>query len=476
MKIEKINKLEKHKNLIVLSKKQSKFKNLKFSKNELKYIKKQLEDNRKIIEINRYDYSIFVITINQDEEIKIQQEKARKLANDLFKILDDRKIRDLNILNDISKSKIALSIIEGLLLSNYSFLKYKTKDIDKYEPVIKTIKLKDKFVTANQLSTIKTIIDGVYLARDLVNEPLSGLNSVDFSEKLKKISENAGYKIEILNKKQIEALKMNGLLTVNRASDIPPTFSILEWNSPKAKNKKPIVLVGKGIVFDTGGYNLKPGKHMNDMKADMAGAAAVAGIIYVVSKLQLPVSIIGLIPATDNMIGRNAYVTGDVIEMYNGTTVEVLNTDAEGRLILADALSYAKKYDPELVIDIATLTGSAMVALDSYASAMMTNTENEIKNKLLQAADNTYERVVEFPLWDEYGEGLKSNIADLKNISNSYAGHITAAKFLENFCDYPWIHLDIAATALMKKKFNYQGIGATGIPVRLLVNFIENYI
>jgi len=218
----------------------------------------------------------------------------------------------------------------------------------------------------------------------------------------------------------------------------------------KAVNKKPFVFVGKGVVFDSGGMNLKPGESMSTMKEDMAGAAAVASAIYAIALAGLPVHVIGLMPATDNRPGPNAIVPGDVINMQNGMTVEVLNTDAEGRLILADALNYATRYKPSLVIDLATLTGSAIRAVGKYGIvAMQKNAVKEL-DLLKESGMETYERLVEFPAWDEYAEGLKSEIADMKNIGPAEAGAITAGKFLEKFTAYPYIHLDIAGPAFIE--------------------------
>jgi leucyl aminopeptidase len=209
------------------------------------------------------------------------------------------------------------------------------------------------------------------------------------------------------------------------------------------------------------------------MKSDMAGAAAVIGTIYAAAKMNLPVYLIGLVPSTDNAISERSYAPGEVLTMHNGMTVEINNTDAEGRLILADALSYAQKYEPQLVIDLATLTGSAMRAVGPYASAMFAKTEEDVAQKLLGAGFEVYERLVQFPLWDEYDEMLKSDIADLKNVGGSNAGLITAAKFLEHFTDYPWIHLDIAPNAYLDDNKVYFGKGATGIGVRLLIRFLQ---
>ncbi|MBN2663078.1 MAG: leucyl aminopeptidase family protein [Bacteroidales bacterium] len=475
MKLSIIKKTSKNSNLIILSEKNASLKEWKFSEDELKFIKKSIKNNDKIIEINQYSRYVFLIfaeTSKTDEN----KENFRSLAYKVFSLIRKKQIEDVCVSNDVFDFCLYNAFIEGLMLSNYTFLKYFTKDIENKKEVLKTIQIREKKATEQNTKSLQTIIEGVFVTRDLVNEPFSGLNSVDLSNRIKKLSTIAGFTAEVLNKKQIEALKMGGLLAVNRASKIPPTFSILEWKPEDAKNKKPLILVGKGIVFDTGGYNLKPGKYMDNMKSDMAGAAAVVGTLYAIAKLKLPVHVIGLVPATDNLIGKDGYVTGDVIKMHNGMTVEVLNTDAEGRLILADALSYAQKYSPELVIDIATLTGAAVGAIGTFATAMMAKTNKNITKKLYKSADYTHERLIEFPLWEEYGEGLKSKIADIKNIGGAYAGHISAAKFLEHFTDYPWVHLDIAPSAFLETKTDYRGVGATGTPVRLLVNFIQNYI
>ncbi len=287
------------------------------------------------------------------------------------------------------------------------------------------------------------------------------------------MAEDAGIKVEVFTRKKIESLKMGGLLAVNKGSIDPPTFTIMEWKPEKPKNKKPVVLVGKGVVFDTGGLNLKPGNYMNDMKLDMAGAAMMGTAIYAIAKAKLPVHVIALIPATDNRPSGNAYVTGDVITMFDGTKVEVINTDAEGRMILADALSYAKKYDPELVIDAATLTGAASRAIGKYGLVAMEKDATKQMQKLKKTGDKVYERIAEFPFWDEYGELIKSEVADIKNLGGTDAGMITAGKFLAHFTDYPFIHLDIAGPAFISKKDGYITAGGTGMGVRLLYHFVK---
>jgi leucyl aminopeptidase len=287
------------------------------------------------------------------------------------------------------------------------------------------------------------------------------------------MGKEAGIKVEVLNKNKIEALKMGGLLAVNKGSTEPPTFTIMEYKPAKARNKKPVVLVGKGVVFDTGGSNLKTGSFMDNMKCDMAGSATMAATILAVARLGLPVHVIGLMPATDNRIDANAIAPGDVITISNGTTVEVLNTDAEGRLILADALTYAKKYKPSLVITAATLTGAASRAIGRYGVvAMQQNAESEME-ALKTSGMKVYERIAEFPFWDEYGDLIKSDVADIKNIGGIDAGMITAGKFLAHFVEAPFIHLDIAGPAFIEKKDQYRTAGGTGIGVRLLVDFLE---
>ncbi len=283
----------------------------------------------------------------------------------------------------------------------------------------------------------------------------------------------AGFRVEVLNRKKIEALRMGGLLAVNRGSVDPPAFNILEWEPEDAVNGKPVILVGKGIVFDTGGLSLKPTlKSMDYMKSDMAGAAVVATTIYAAARNKLPIHLVGLIPATDNRPDGNAYVPGDVITMFDGTTVEIKNTDAEGRLILADTLSYAKKYDPSLVIDVATLTGAATIISGPYATIAMGNSAGDIQ-KLEQTGNEVYERIIELPLWEEFAKSLKSSVADMNNLGSREAQTSVAGKFLEHFTDYPWIHLDIAGVAFLEEKDSYRPQGGTGIGTRLLYNFLK---
>ena len=314
------------------------------------------------------------------------------------------------------------------------------------------------------------------IVRDLVNDPPNELTAEILANTAVQLGKTNGFSTEILEKAKIEALKMGGLLNVNRGSIQPPTFSILEWKPKNPVNEQPVVLVGKGVTFDTGGLSLKPTPNsMDSMKCDMAGAGAVIGTLMACANTEIPLHVIGLVPATDNRPGENAYTPNDVIVMYDKSTVEVLNTDAEGRLILADALAYAKQYNPELVIDLATLTGAAVVAIGTQGIAMMSNAPKTVKKTLQKAGEETYERIVELPLWDEYKELIKSDIADIKNIGGPYAGAITAGKFLECFTSYPWVHLDIAGPAYLNAADGYRPKNGTGTGVRLLMQFLLDY-
>jgi len=452
---------------------ESDLENFSFSSKELKYIKSQSADKKKTISINSYNQWSYIQWVDKNDEKQFAvKENLRKAAGKLYSNLKENKHKELVLVDLNDDAEYALAFIEGLALSHYQFSKYITKEKDKKNN-LNVIKVFSKNVTKKQIDNLKVLIDAVYRARDLVNEPLSFLTAEQLSQEIKKMGIEVGFDVEILNKKQIEAIKLNGLLAINKGSIDPPTFSILTYKPENAINNDPYILVGKGIVYDTGGLSLKPTNFMDTMKSDMAGAAAVASTFYALAKTKMPIYVIGLIPATDNRPDGNAITPGDIVTMHNGITVEVLNTDAEGRMILADALSFAKKFNPKLVIDLATLTGAAVAAIGTQGSVAMGNVKNDDLKNLIESGNNVYERIVEFPLWDEYDEMLKSDIADLKNIGGKFAGAITAGKFLEHFVDYPWIHIDIAGTAFLDTSDNYRGKGATGIGVRLLIDFFN---
>ncbi len=358
------------------------------SENEIGYVKSKLEKADDCV-VYQYPKILFFNKIKEKKVAGYQKEQARVAGSKLYDTLKAEKIKSVQLMN-FSQPELMVSFFEGLLLSGYHFSKYK-KEKDDFE--IEEIFVAGQTISSKQISELENVTRAVFYARDLVNEPLSYLTASQLAIEIEKLGEEAGFSVEVFNKKKIEMLKMGGLLAVNKGSIDPPTFTILEWKPKNAKNKNPVVLVGKGVVYDTGGLSLKPTpKSMDYMKSDMAGAAAVATTLYAVAKNKLPVHVVGLVPSTDNRPDGNAYVPGDVITMFDGTTVEVKNTDAEGRLLLADALSYAKKYAPELVIDIATLTGAAEIVAGHHAIVGMGNAP-EYLSKLKTTGDETYERI-----------------------------------------------------------------------------------
>ena len=474
MELNKIDQLNYKASVIYLLPKTHDLRGLGLAETEILYTRQRLEADKSNFVFNKFfgKYIILSFFSEDDDRIKLL-DKARKNAKTVCAKVNEERLEAVQVKAVGVDKDIVLAFVEGLLLANYQFLKYFTKDLDKKRNTLHTIEVEDERISQDELDQLLILSDAVNIVRDLVNEPYPALNSENLPERIRSLAQEAGFDLDVLHRKQIESLRMGGLMAVNRGSKYEPTFSVLSYKSDNAKNNRPIVLVGKGIVFDSGGLNLKPTGYIEDMKTDMAGAAAVIGTVYAAAKMRLPVYLIGLVPSTDNAISDRSYAPGEVLTMHNSTTVEILNTDAEGRLILADALSYAQKYEPQLVIDLATLTGSAMRAVGPYASAMFAKTDQEIAQKLIDTGLEVFERLIQFPLWNEYDEMLKSDIADLKNIGGSNAGLITAAKFLEHFTDYPWIHLDIAPNAHLTENDVYFGKGATGIGVRLLTRFLQ---
>lgn len=463
MKLNIIKSLQKNKNIVFLADKIDDLKG-KLSNDDFNYFRKYWkdEDMQYVKSTNGY---IFVV-----KTIKKDLDKIRRAA---FSTHDTLKKHYKEVTVSGGNSEKMLAFAEGFLLSDYQFLKY-FKDADKRRNTIKKLELHGT-ITQKDVNDLQNLIESVYWARDMVNEPVSFLDAVQLAEEIKAKGKASNYKVEVLGKGKIESLKMGGLLAVNKGSEIPPTFSIIEYKPKNAKNQKPIVLVGKGVVYDTGGLSLKPTAHSMDlMKSDMGGAATMAATIDALAKNKIPVHVIGLIPATDNRPGKTAYAPGDVITMFDGTTIEVLNTDAEGRMILADALAYANKYEPELVIDAATLTGAAVRALGTKTSISMGNAKDVYFRKLYQSGQKTNDKVFRFPFWDEWKSELKSDIADMKNLGGPNAGMITAGKFLEHFVKYPYIHIDIAGPAFLETANSYNGKGGTGAGVRLLYQFLKD--
>jgi leucyl aminopeptidase len=371
---------------------------------------------------------------------------------------------------------IAQSIAEGAVLALYRFDKYftekKNSDVkvgaislfDHDEVRVKAIK---KGVGFGRI-----VAEGVYLARNLENAPGNEIFPDSLAAAARESAERYGYKITVWNKKKIEEEGFGGLIGVNAGSTRPPVFIILEHHGSV---DPPVVLIGKGITFDTGGISIKPSANMGEMKMDMSGAAAVIGAMEVAARLRIPIHLIGLIPATENMPSGSAIKPGDIITHYGGKTSEVDNTDAEGRLVLADALAYAAQYKPAAVIDLATLTGACVVALGHHATGMMGN-DDILMARLKTAGERSYERVWPLPLFEEYEKQIKSNVADVKNTGGRWAGAITAGLFLKKFIgDYPWVHLDIAGTAILEEDLPYTPKGGSGVGVRLLTELLRNW-
>ena len=462
-----------------------------FNAAEKTYLKEQVETlKQEVISFNRYGYWVHVYFIREEKNLSKRLEAARKAGDRIAGLLNAQKTKRVAIFDADGSEDLVLAFAEGMALGSYQFLKYK-QDKEK-ENTLQEIEIYSKALEesendfpghdlpvtphASRVTQLNILLESVALCRDLINEPNSHLTATVFAREVERMAKECGASVEVLNKQKLAVLKMGGLLGVNQGSLEPPTFSVIEWKPAGAVNRKPVVFVGKGVVYDSGGMNLKPGDSMMNMKDDMSGAAAVAAAVYAIAKAKLPVHVVGLMPATDNRPGEKALVSGDIITMHNGMTVEVLNTDAEGRLILADALSYAKKYDPALVIDLATLTGAAVRAIGKFgAVAMQLGAAAELES-LKNAGAGVYERLVEFPMWDEYGEQIKSDIADLKNLGPAEAGMITAGMFLGKFTAYPYIHLDIAGPAFVEKHDSYRGQGGTGFGVRLLFEYARTLL
>jgi leucyl aminopeptidase len=446
---------------------------LKLTKQETGFAKNQLKTKEEYIFINSYSRCVYLIRLKEETDQYKVREELRRTSYNLRKLIKENNHSELVITSEMSYNGAIEDFMEGLILSIYSFDKYKTKPGKDEKKSYPARILPCGEIADTEIKWLTDLTDAVYFARNLIQEPVNQLNATSLAAEIKKIGDSAGFTVEVLTKGKIEALKMGGLLAVNKGSVDPPVFCILEWHPGKCLNDRPIVLVGKGIVYDTGGLNIKTGEYMAGMNGDMAGAATVTGVMHTIAKTGLPLHVIGLVPSTDNRPGGNAYTQGDIITMFNKMTVEIGNTDAEGRLILADAISYASKYTPELIIDIATLTGSAAMTFGNQAIAVMTNADRKYISLLGDCGNEVYERIAELPFWDEYGELLKSDVADMKNIGGREAGAIIAGKFLEKFAEYPLIHLDIAGTEMLKKDDYYRLKNGPASGLRLLSTFLR---
>jgi leucyl aminopeptidase len=393
--------------------------------------------------------------------------KSKELATDEFVIVPFK---------DIDYEHVS-AIVEGIKLSDYSFSNYKKdEDITELNQV--------RILTGKNLPAIQNIIksavvlsDAVIFTRDISNLPPNDCSPKVLASFSEKLTANSKIKVRVIGKEEMETYGFGGILAVGRGSSSSPNLIVIEY-SGSTKNGKPIVIVGKAVTFDTGGISIKPSDKMEEMKYDKCGGCNVIGIMKAISDLDLKSNVIGIIPAVENMPSGDSYRPGDIIRMYNSKTVEVLNTDAEGRIILGDALAFAvKTFSPQSIIDMATLTGAAIIALGSNVAALVGN-NREMVTKILEFSSQTGEKIWELPLFDDYKEQLKSSNADIKNIGGRGGGAITAAAFLSYFVDdIPWVHLDIAGTAWNQegtKEKTYNPKGATGFGIRTIVKFIAS--
>lgn len=406
-------------------------------------------------------------------------ERYRRAAAAAAKEAHRRKAKDVafivpDLLGRAEDGLVAL--LEGALLGLYRFDKYKkpTEGGDHAVDHVRLIGPRSALRAAGQkaVERAEALVAGTVLARDLANGPGNEIYPETLAQAAVEVGNRLGFTVKVLDDVEIRELGMGGVLAVNRGSDREPRFIIMEYGPA---TKAPVVLVGKGVTFDTGGISIKPSAGMAEMKMDMSGAAAVIGTFEAVARLRLPVRLVGLIPAVENMSGGSAQRPGDIIRHLNGKTSEVDNTDAEGRLILADALAYAERFKPAAVIDLATLTGAVVAALGHVVTGMMGN-DRELMHRLTQAGEATYERVWELPLFDEYERLIKSDVADVKNVGGRWAGAITAGWFLKKHIGkYRWVHLDIAGTAIIEENGDYTPRGGSGVGVRLLTEFLRHW-
>ena len=443
-------------------------------------VKKKEED------INSFDISnkqkCFIIKAKHKYENSIPQESGGAFFSYLKKFKDIKKIDLYPDSLELDKDKLVRFFSEfifGFNLKSYTFSKYKTLDKDKINK-----KINFKIITSNKENIEKkyryydSIKEGVFLTRDLVSEPPNVLTPKAYVREIKKLLK-FGLKIKIYNEKKMKKLGLNALLGVGQGSVNESYLVTLEWNGKKNLKQNPLAFVGKGVCFDTGGISIKPARFMNEMKYDMAGSAVVVGLLKSFALRKAKINAVGVVGLVENMPGGNAQRPGDIVKSHSGKTIEVLNTDAEGRLVLADALTFTeKKYKPKFIIDLATLTGAIIVSLGEEYAGLFSNNDELCKN-IFKASKNVNEKVWRLPLHKNYDKLINSSIADVQNINYvGGAGSITAAQFLQRFIlnKTPWAHLDIAGMAFSKKAANLNSGGATGFGVRLLNNLVkENY-
>jgi len=444
-----------------------------------------------VVAFDRLPSRLYFVSFDSERKGAEVQERLRLLAAEVLRLLERDGVREVALCGEGTLPEEVAAMVEGLTLADYSFDRYKTKE--RYH--LERLAVSKVFFSEEELESQRRLWNRIWWCREWVNMPVADLNAERFADELEAVARDLeGVKCTVMDRKKIESLRMGGLLGVNRGSVDEPRFVVLEYDGcaraegraggqPEkgrrdagAPAEQPIVLVGKGVMYDTGGLNIKPDDYMQEMKSDMAGAATMASVVFAAADNRLPVRVVALLPLTDNRPGGNAYAADDILTMYDGTTVEVVNTDAEGRLILADAIAYGvKNYNPRVIIDAATLTGAAVRAISTFGiAAMQTNAERELE-MLKIVGEEVHERLVEFPMWKEYDELIRSEYADLRNCGTTpQAGTITAGKFLAHFAkDVPYVHLDTAGVAYFTKAQGYYRAGASGYGMRLLYGFLQ---
>ncbi len=421
-----------------------------------------------------------VVVTGLGKEKELTQEQVRRAMGETVRYLQKKGVESLASINlgagsaGISPRAAAQAVTEGALLSSYSFRRHltkKNKSSEIKELAIVIANPSDLATLKKSLRRGRILAEATNLARDMVNEPANYMTPNHMADIAARLAKDYQLELTVLEKAQIGELGMGCLLGVNQGSVQPPKFIVLNYHGRKS-NKIDIALVGKGITFDSGGISIKPSEGMGEMKGDMAGGASVIAAISAIAQLKPGVNVVAMVPATENLPDASAIKPGDVLTAMNGKTIEIISTDAEGRLILADALCYANKMGVKRIIDVATLTGACHIALGDITTGAFGNNQ-ELADRLLNAATEAGEYTWQMPMYQEYKEQNKSTIADIKNTGGRYGGAITAAQFLAEFVgETPWVHLDIAGTFMTDKEHGYQNQGATGVPVRTLVNLV----
>ena len=418
-----------------------------------------------------YGAGKLILVLGLGRKDKIDPSSIRIAAGAAARASISRKVGSVAVECFCSGQSSCQPMGEGLVLGSYQFLDYKTKDDENFELDSASVIGCD----SDEISKGTEIGKAVCFSRDLSNHPGNVTTPTRLADAAREISDQAGMELTIFDRKEFTEMGMGGLAGVAQGTDEPPKFIILEYYGAD-KDERPKVLVGKGLTFDAGGISIKPASKMDEMKYDMCGSATVLGVFKAIAALRPKINVVGIVPSTENLVGAKAYKPGDILTAYNGKTIEVLNTDAEGRLILADGLSYASKhYEPEFILDFATLTGAVLVALGHIATGIM-GTDGDLISRVKRSSENVGERVWEFPLWPEYCKQIRSDIADVKNIgAPRQAGTIAGGAFLKEFVgeNIPWVHFDIAGTAWGVKPdpCNPKG-SATGVAIRLVLDLL----